>query len=882
MKLLRRFLSRFTASATHHHDDQALREELEQHLALQTDDNIRAGLPPDEARRRAVLKFGAIESIKESYRDERRLAVVEDVLQDARLAIRQLRQAPLFTLVAALSLAMGIGANAAVFSVIERVLLRTLPVVRPHELVYVTDERILTQPSPRFSYPFFAAVRDNTILEGMAARAGATLNATVNGQTVRVGGEFVSGTYFSVLGTSVQIGRSLSPDDDRIPGAHPVAVISDRFWRRTFASDASVIGRNVQINGRSLTIIGVAAEGFTGTDIGGQTDIWLPMMMSGDGRNLLGDARTNWLEMIGRLSSGMARDRAADELTRHLQRRATDLPAGKTAVRLVLVAGDKGSSAVRTQLGPALGVLMLLTTLALGLACVNVASLVAVRSAARQKEMAIRLALGAGRARLSRQLLTEGLMLAAIGGLAGLLTAPWATRMLIASQPLSLDIDASLNFRVLLFTLAASVVAGLLVALAPIVASRRVTFSEALERAVARPGAATRRPTAHDLIVSLQIAMALAMLISAALFVQSLRGLQGVDPGFRADNLLLVPLDPKTAGYEADRIDGYWRNTLARVKRIPGVQSASLAGTVPLAPTRQRQPWTNMMTGEKLELDTNFVGPGYFHTLDIPLLRGREFNEQDGRTTRLVVVVNERFAQLFWPDADPIGRGLRLPGARDDSRASIAEVVGLVRDAKYRDLRSESGPMIYRPVLQTHSTDSMTLHVRTSSDPAALVSAIRAELHEIDRNVPVHQVTTLEEQLDRSFAQTRQAALLTGTFGVIALLLSGIGVYGVTALAVSRRTRDIGIRMALGAQRRDIIRAIGRRGLTLVVAGLALGVLGSFGFTQLTGTLLFGVTPADSATFAGIAALMGAVSLIGFAIPVRRATRLNVVAAIRS
>ena len=801
-----------------------------------------------------------------------------DFIQDVRYAFRQLRKAPLFTLTATMSLALGIGANAAVFTVVERVLLRTLPVKDPQELVYVTDERILTQASPRFSYPFYTLLRDNTALTGVTARAGGALNASVNGHMMRVTGELVSGSYFSVLGAGTQLGRPLSPEDDGSPGAHPVAVISDRYWRRVFGSDPSVVGRPVHLNEQPFTIVGVAAKGFAGTDVGSPSDIWIPMAMQREvGRNFLTDTRTNWLEIIGRLGPGLTRERAAAELTAYVQRQASGLPPEVTARQLVLLPGDKGNSPVQSEIGPALTVLMALTGLALALACVNVASLVAVRSAAREKEIAIRLALGAWRSRLTRQLLTEGLVLAVLGGTAGLAIAPWAARLLVAYQSQALDIDASPDRRVLLFALVVSVITGLAVSLAPILSSRKISLARASDSSSARPRAISRRLTAHDVIVTLQIAMALAMLVTAALFVQSLRSFNSVEPGFRADNLVLATLDPKTAGYESNRIDGFWRNTLERVRRISGVESATLAGTVPLGPGRQRQPWRNPVSGEEIEIDTNFVGPRYFRTLDIQVQRGREFGDEDGRTSRLVVIINERLARMFWPEQDPIGKGIRLP----ESGNPVAEVVGVVRDVKYRDLRGEAGPMIYRPVLQTRSTDAMTLHIRTSRDLGEVVSAIRIAIQDIDRRVPLFQVTTLEEQLDASFGQTRQAALLTGVFGILALVLSGIGVYGVTALAVSRRTRDIGIRMALGARPLDIVRAIGRRGIALVGAGLILGLLGSLSFTQVTGTLLFGVTAADSATYAGMSALLALASLVAFAIPVRAATRLDALAAIR-
>jgi predicted permease len=358
------------------------------------------------------------------------------------------------------------------------------------------------------------------------------------------------------------------------------------------------------------------------------------------------------------------------------------------------------------------------------------------------------------------------------------------------------------------------------------------------------------------------------------LFVQSLQSLNSVEPGFRADDLVLASLDPKAAGYDGKRVEGFWRATLERVSQIRGVQSVSLAGTVPLAPGRQRQPWVNPTSGESVEIDTVFVGPGYFRTLGIPLLRGREFDERDGKTARPIVVVNERLARMFWGDQDPLGVGVRM--AR-----TVSEVVGIAKDVKYRDLRGDFGPVVYRPLFQTSSTDAMTLHLRSTSDLGALVSALRQEIQIVDPNVPLFQITTFEDQLNASFAQTRQAAVLTGVFGIIALLLSGIGVYGVAALAVSRRTRDIGIRMALGAQHRHIVDVIVRRGVILVIVGLSLGLLGSFAFTRIAGTLLFGVTAADTGTFAGMSALLAVVSLIAFYIPVRTALRLDSVAAIR-
>ena len=800
------------------------------------------------------------------------------MLQDLRHSLRALTRTPGFTIAAVLSLAVGIGANAAMFSLVDLLLLRPLPVSDPESLVFVTDQRSAQQRHPSFSYPFYALLRESPVLEGLVARYKLGLNAEINGHPARISAELVSGNYFSVVGASTQLGRPLTPADDRTPGSHPVIVVSESLWRREFGGDASVLGRTVPINNYPFTIVGVAARDFAGTDIGQPTEVWLPMMMQAQvGRDLLDDGRTNWLGMIGRLRSGMNGDRAAAELTAYVERRKDALPSrvpGALTPRLVLIPGGKGSSAARTELGPALRLLMAMTALALVLACVNVANLLLVRAAAREKEVAVRLALGARRMVLARQVFVETLLLAALGGAAGVVLAPWAAGLFVRSR--SLPLEPTIDARVFLFGLAVSTLTGALVGLAPILSSRKIGLQQVWGTA-ARNSAVLGRPSLRDLMVVCQIAVSLAMLIGAALLVQSFRGLSSIEPGFRADNLLLIALDPASAGYNVHRIEGFWRDTLERVKRVAGVQTVSLARIVPLAPSRQRQRVLDEKTGEFLELDTNFVGPDYFRTLGVPLLRGREFADDDRRTSRLVVIVNEEMARRFWPGDQAVGKYVRIKTGEGLDH----EVVGVVKDVKYRDLRGDVGPMLYRPVLQTRSTDSMTLHVRVADDPEALVGAIRRELQILDPNVPLFQITTLEAELNGSFAQTRQAALLMSGFGMLALILSALGIYSVTALAVSRQTRNIGIRMALGAEARHIIRVVTRRGMSIVATGLVLGLVASYGFAQLAQALLFGVTAADGLTFAGMSGLLIVVCLIAIYIPARAATRLDPVAAIR-
>jgi predicted permease len=876
MKALRRFLTRLAAFTTGRRDKDRLREELEEHVALQTADNIRSGMSPADARRQAVLKLGGVEAIREGYHDEQGLPVLDSLLQDATFALRQLRKTPLFALAAVASLALGIGVNVAVFTLIERLLLARLPVPNPQELVILADQRG-EGPNARFSYPFYTQLRDNDILKGTAARFVIGLTATASGEPTTIRSELVSGNYFNVLGVSTQIGRPLTPEEDRVPGAHPVVVISDGFWRRSFGADPAVLGRTIQLNTRPFTIIGVAPRSFSGTDTGFPTDVWLPMTMQREaGRDFLDEPRTNWVEVFGRLPSSVDREAAAAGLSTYLERHAPGLQQTLSERRLRLIPGDKGSSGVRREVGPALRVLQGLGLLALALACVNVASLLAVRSASREKEIAIRLALGAGRSRLAQQFLTESLILAAAGGAAAIIAAPSAAQWFIAAQSFSVDLGSTPTPLVLLFAIAISALAALFVGQAPILLSRKVGVGHASAAPMAMPP--ERRLKLHDAIVSVQIGLSLAMLISAALLTQSLRGLSGVDPGFRADNVIVMSLNPAAAGYRGDRLTLFWQNTLEWISVAEGVQAASLARIVPMGQGLERMKVFEPASGTFLDIDSNNVGPRYFTTLGIPVLRGREFDQRDRKGTRDTVIVNERLAAMLWPGADPIGKELRakgLPGG------GSAEVIGLVRDVKYRDLRGEFGPIFYRALLQSTTSDGMTLHVRSAGDPSAMTASIRRMLQSLDDNVPVSGVTTLTEQLSASFAQTRQAAVLAGVFGLLALALSGVGVYGVTALTVSRRTREIGIRMALGAQPSHIVRVVGWRGVMLTAVGLLLGIVGSLAFTRIAAALLYGITARDAATFVSMSALLAAVSAVAFWIPARAATRLDAVAAIR-
>jgi len=790
---------------------------------------------------------------------------MQNLLQDLRYALRGFVRRPGFTLASVLSLALGIGANTAVFTLVDRLLLRPLPVSAPDELVLVTTLRPDGQTSTVFSYPFYTGLRDSRLFRGLIARAGTPISTVVEGQPIRAQGELVSGNYFDTLGLKAAVGRTFSRDDDRTPGAHAVVVLSHGFWQRAFGGIPSIVGSNMKINDAVFEVIGVAKSGFSGTDIGSAVDVWVPLMMQAQlGRDHLSD-RSNWLEMIGRLNTGVTPAQAEAAIT--LEFSHQEVPA-----QTKLVPAAAGSSAVRAELSAGFALSMVLTWLGILSACSNVGNLVIARSESRAKETSIKMALGARRSRLGQQFLIESLSLCAFGCVGAIAMSSWAAAVISSFHSGRLQaIDTSVDLRILGYAVGASLIAGILIGLAPIFR---------LRQAGAVPTTAPRFPVRDGLIVA-QLAIALVMLISSGLLLQSLGSLRSVNPGFRVDNLLLVSLDPASVGYEGVRLRTFWAEVLQRVRALPGIRSATLARTAPLAPGRQRQPisaegFTNAGGGE-VEIDSNFVGPDYFRTLDIPMVRGRDFDENDRMDSPHVVIVNEGVANKVWPSQDPIGKRMRVGG----SNSPLLEVVGVVKDAKYRNLREEPLPMVYRPVQQTGSHDMMTLHMRFA-DPAGMAELVREQIRALDPKLGVFRVTTFEEQLDSSLGETRQVAAVSGGFGVLALILAAVGVYGLTAFVVSRQTRDIGIRLALGASASHIAKSIARRGLTLLAAGVVVGLVGAYVLTRIFATLLFGVSSSDIFTFAGAAVVLTVVALAAMVVPVRMAIHLDPMSAIRS
>ena len=816
------------------------------------------------------------------------------MLQDLRYALRMLQKSPVFSAVAVLSLALGIGANTAIFSLIDAVLLRMLPVADPQRLV------VFQMSGDGFSYPDYKLIRDtNTVFTGVLGYSPARLNVRIDGQLEPAGtGQLVTGNYYSVLGVRAILGRTLEPDDDRTPGAHPVAVISYAFWQRRFNRDPGVLRRTIEIAGLRYTIIGVTPPEFFGLEVGSAPDITVPVMMQpqvmpGMASWLVNERQTNsWLHVIARLKPGVgvaqalaSLQPAANEMNEEVRR----FMAAKfgNALRaepqkLELLPGGKGLSDLRRQFSQPLAVLMAVVGLVLLIACANVANLLLVRAAARRREIAVRLALGAARFRLIRQLLTESVVLSTLGGLAGLLFARWSARLLLSFLPkgeVPVALDLSPDVRILAFTLAVSVLTGILFGLAPAWRAARLDLNPAL---IQKQTAALRQTTGKVLVVS-QVAFSLLLLVGAGLFLRTLGNLRSQDAGFQPEKILVVRLEPLGSDFKDARLDLAYRDFLHRIRAIPGVIAASLGGYSPFS----RDPWErggsfdNMPTIAVEGRPTTKVHwmqiyPDYFASLGLPILRGRDLMAQDQRTSQPVAVINETMARTLFPGRDPIGARFVFAGDRQP-----IEIAGIVTDARYGSLREPVAPMFYQTFTQARTgRGQMTLHVRTANAAAAAPAVLR-EVQELCRNVPVFEMQTLALQIDATLLEERLIATLCGFFAGLALLLAGVGLYGLMAYAVARRTNEIGIRMALGAQRSEVIWLVLREVLTLVGIGVAAGIPMALAAARLISGSLFGLSAADPFTLVAATVVMVAAAALAGYLPAHRAARVDPMNALR-
>jgi len=887
--------------------EQELTEEIDAYLELLIEQKLNEGLAPEAARRAALLELGGKQQVKEQVREARMGHQLETLWQDLRYGLRTLRLNPAFAAVAALSLALGIGANTAVFSLMDAVLLKTLPVKNPERLFFL--EKAGIPPGPKrfsnLSHAFFEQLRaQRESLVGVCAFAYILrVNAVVDGQAEVAQAQQVSGGFFATLGVNSMLGRMLTEDDDKVPGGHPVAVISYNYWQRRFARDPAIVGKSVAVNGHPFTIIGVAPPDFFGVMVGESPDLWAPAMMYAQlnpGRSIEEYFNNPLHNVLARLKPGVSEQQTRVAVTSLLQQSlmaegGAQLSPERRQVlsqqSVALKPASQGLSRLREQFSEPLRILMAVVGLILLIACANVANLLLARATARKKEIAVRLALGASRFRLIRQLLTESMLLALIGGALGLLFAWWGSGFLLALVGSGYDpvfLDLTLDLRVLGFTAAASLVAGVLFGLAPAWRATRVDLTPALKDSARGSGAGSRLGWGKTFVV-VQVALSLLLLIGAGLFARSLEKLKSLDAGLNQENVLLVSTDPRMIGYQGRQIAELYQRMLERIKTIPGVRYASLSRQGLLTPYgstmsvvvqgRAPRPGENTFTRDNMNAQSYCgIGPEYFEAVGMTILRGRGFTAQDDENAPRVAVINETFARYYFGDENPIGR--RFGGGPETS--GQIEIVGVVKDAKYKSLREPAPRTHYIPYRQdSTSWRESTFQIRTAADPTGVIAAVRQAAREIDANLPLFNIKTLTTQIDESLAQERLIGAVSSFFGLLALLLVAIGLYGIMAYTVSQRTREVGVRMALGAHRGAVLRMVLIQGMKLVLIGAGLGLAASFAVTRLIASQLFGVTATDPVTFIGAPILLLTVALLACFAPARRATKVDPLVALR-
>ena len=818
------------------------------------------------------------------------------LLQDLHYSLRLLARARGVTAAAIVLLAVGIGANTAIFSQVRAVLMRPVPGVQePDRLVRLLRvER--GQRGSNFGYPDYIDYRDQSrLLAGVAAESGTMLTFTT-ATTERVRAALVSGNYFSVLGVKPALGRLLAPEDDRVAGAHWVAVISQGLWQRAFASDPTAVGRSIRLNDREYRIVGVAAAEFRGMALGGSTDVWLPMMMQPYAiprltGTILNDRMAGWIAIYARLASGVSIDQASAEVAAVAQRLARAYPKSNEGRGAELSGGIGLYPSERANLRRLLGLLFAAVAVLLLIACCNVANLLLARATGRRREMAVRMAVGAGRIRLIRQLLTESLLLCLLAAIAGLLLAPWSLALMKRSLPpaqSALKLPVQLDATVLGFTLLLSVATGFLFGLAPALAASKTDLAGSLKDAA--PASGLQRSWFSRFAVIAQVSLSLVLLIGAALVLKTIGNTLAGARGFESEHVLIGSLDLSILDYPPPRARLFVSQLEQRLVAIPGVRAASVSKTYPAAGWSDRGPIfyegedppteeERMRSGRAIMAEKNTVSPGYFGTLGTPLVAGRDFSPRDTAGAQPVAILSERLAARLWPGENPIGRRIAVPAWRQPRQPSL-EIVGVAKDVKYRSLMTEAPVLLYLPLLQNHEV-FLTIAVRAEGDPAALAPAVQREVAALDRNMPVFAIHTLTEQMGLLLWEQRTAAALIGLLGVLALVVTSVGLYSVMAHAVAQRTREIGIRIALGSRVEGVVWMIVRHGMTLAVAGVLAGTAGAWALSGVLSGFLYGVSPRDPATFASVALVLLAVSLAASYLPARAAARVDPVAALR-
>lgn len=826
------------------------------------------------------------------------------LVEDVRYALRGLRKSPLFTTVALASLAVGIGANTAVFSLMDQALLRSLPVKHPEELV------LFKAPGPRvgsvnsnyddtvtFSYPMYREFRDGTtVFGGVIARFPINFSASWHDQTERVSGDLVSGNFFEVLGVRAAIGRTFTNEDDRKLGAEPVVMLSYGYWKRRFGGDPGVLNQTIILNAHPMTIVGVTQSGFRSVGMGESQDVFVPMMMQGvmmPRGNDLENKRSMWLNVFARLKPGVAREQAEAAMNVFwrplLALEAKEVPNMSQNMRnrflnrhLSLEKGGQGISAAPPESKTAFAVLMSMVGLLLLIACANVANLQMARATARQREVSIRLAMGASRAQLIRQLLTESLVLALGGGLLGVLVADWTGGGLLGflpDDPSTHGLTSHPDTRIFLFALGLSLITGLLFGLAPAIQGTRTDLASTLKDQANGVVGGFGQLRFRKVLVVMQVALSLVLLIGAGLFARSLYNVKNIDVGMRTDHMIQFSIHPSLNGYSQQRMLTLFERLQEDIARIPGVHAVSMSEMTVLAGDTESGNFKvdgyQAKEDEDMNASENYVGPGYLATMGIPLLAGRDFTKADGPGAPHVAVINETFARHIFGKENPLGRVIRF--GRD---SQPMEIVGVVKDGKTANPKEKIPQFVYGSFSQ-RQMGFMTFYARTEQNPLAIAQALRDQVKRQDPNLPIFNVKTVEAQINESLFMDRFVAMLSAAFGTLATLLAAIGLYGVMAFMVVRRTREIGIRMALGADRRSVLGLVQREVFLLAGAGIAIAILASFALGDVVKALLLGVSGRDPLVMISATAGLALVAFFAGYLPALRASRVDPLSALR-
>jgi putative ABC transport system permease protein len=880
MRLLRAWLVRLGGLFRRESGEREMAEEIESHLQLHIEDNLRAGMTPEQARRQALIKLGGVEPTKEIYRERRSLPLLETLWQDARFGARQLRQNPGFTAVAVLTLALGIGANTAILSLVDGILLRPLPYPQPERLV------VLLQSYPSvglnrwgISQFLFANLREQArSFVRSAAHTSAGLNLTTSEEPVRLRGAYVTAGFFETLGVRPARGRAFLPEED-VPGKNVVCILSDRLWRSRFGGDPNIVGRSLRLNDAPLQVVGVMPPEFQFPSP--ETDLWIPLGLD-PGRRF-----GFMFAGIARLKDGVPAARAEAETTGiqwNLARQSENPPPPGADMKMIVTPLHE---AVTQRAKKPLLVLLGAVGLVLLIACANIANLLLGRVTARRREIALRIALGASARRIVAQLLTESLLLAALGAMAGAALAVWLVA-LIARLPLEgipRVAEVQVNTTALLFAAAVALATGFLFGLAPAVHAYRLGLGAGLREGT-RSTASVSSRRLNDSLVAGQVALSLLLLIAAGLLLKSFAQLLAVNPGFQPENLLTMRISLSERSYDSpERMIQFYEALLERVRTLPGVRAAGMISKLPVqADGGDADGYVVEGREHPGPVQPNALmhvaSPGYLQALGIPLLRGRDFSSADRADTEPVAIVDATLARLYWPDGNALGKRIRF--GWDTSDRAWMTIVGVAGNVKHAGLAEAWYPHLYMPERQrAERLQAMHLAVRTTADPSTVTTAIRAQVRALDANVPVFAVRTMPEIVAQSLNSQRLTNILLGSFAVTALLLAAVGIHGVMSLSVNGSTQEFGIRMALGAQPGDVFRLVVGEGMGIAAAGMAAGVLGALAVTRFLRTLLFETSPFDPATFVGVTLVLGSAAFAACYVPARRATRVDPMVTLR-